>query len=337
MAVTTVDKSKSLLARARDAVWNPSTASLRLLALFGVVVNAGIILTGGVVRLTASGLGCPTWPKCTGESLVPSATPSHSLLNMLIEFGNRMLTFLVLAVAIAVYVAARRLVPQRRELVVLALFQPIGVLAQAGIGGITVLTKLNPITVSIHYLVSSAMIFVAFLLYVRVGEGDGPVRVLVADPVRKAALLLTAVVMAVLVAGTLVTGTGPHAGDAAAGRLTFMHLHDITRIHSFLAWASVIVAAALLVLMARTNAPARTRRAVHLFLGAVLLQGVIGYAQFFLLESFDGNTDLSTTAVDVQTALVGVHLFGSAILWIATLHVLFSQRVRVEAAPAPAA
>ncbi|GAB2852406.1 COX15/CtaA family protein [Actinocorallia aurea] len=335
--MTTVDKSKSLLARARDAVWNPSTASLRLLALFGVVVNAGIILTGGVVRLTASGLGCPTWPKCTGESLVPSATPSHSLLNMLIEFGNRMLTFLVLAVAIAVYVAARRLVPQRRELVVLALFQPIGVLAQAGIGGITVLTKLNPITVSIHYLVSSAMIFVAFLLYVRVGEGDGPVRVLVADPVRKAALLLTAVVMAVLVAGTLVTGTGPHAGDAAAGRLTFMHLHDITRIHSFLAWASVIVAAALLVLMARTNAPARTRRAVHLFLGAVLLQGVIGYAQFFLLESFDGNTDLSTTAVDVQTALVGVHLFGSAILWIATLHVLFSQRVRVEAAPAPAA
>ncbi|ROO84162.1 cytochrome c oxidase assembly protein subunit 15 [Actinocorallia herbida] len=335
--MTTVDKSKNPLARARDAVWNPSTASLRLLALAAVVVNAGIILTGGVVRLTSSGLGCPTWPKCTGESLVPSAHPSHSLFNMLIEFGNRMLTFLVLAVAVSVFVAARRLRPQRRELVVLALLQPLGVLLQAGIGGITVLTKLNPSTVSIHYLCSSALIFAAFLLYVRVGEGDGPVRVLVAPPVRGATRLLTATVVAVLIVGTLVTGTGPHAGDSAADRLTFMHLHDITRIHSFLAWATVVLAVVLLVLMARTGAPARTRRAVHLFLGAVLLQGVIGYAQFFLLESFDGNTDLSTTAVDVQTALVGVHLFGSAILWIAALHVLFSQRVRAEVPAAPVA
>ena len=166
------DVSNNPLNRVRDAVWNPTAASMKFLALLGVIVNAGIIFSGGAVRLTKSGLGCPTWPKCTGDSLVPTSNPEHSSVNMAIEFSNRTLTFLVLAIGVAVFVAALRLRPQR-DLVRLAALQPLGVVAQAVWGGVTVLTKLNPATVAFHYMLSTAMIFVAFLLYVRAGEATG--------------------------------------------------------------------------------------------------------------------------------------------------------------------
>ncbi|MEO5877470.1 MAG: COX15/CtaA family protein, partial [Streptosporangiaceae bacterium] len=146
------DVSDNPLNRARAAVWTPTAGSLRFLALLGVIVNAGIIFSGGAVRVTKSGLGCPTWPKCTGDSLVPTSSPEHSAVNMAIEFTNRTLTFLVLAVGIAVFVAAFRLVPRRREVLRLAALQPLGVLAQAGWGGVTVLTRLHPATVAFHYL-----------------------------------------------------------------------------------------------------------------------------------------------------------------------------------------
>ncbi|MEO3788120.1 COX15/CtaA family protein [Actinocorallia sp. B10E7] len=317
MAVTIPENKTSPLLKARDAVWNPTPGSLRFLALLGVVVNAGIVLTGGAVRLTKSGLGCPTWPKCTGESLLPNSSPEHSPLNMAIEFGNRTLTFLVLAVGIAVYVAARRLSPNRPELTRLALWQPVGVVVQAGVGGLTVLTKLHPTMVSPHYLLSIALIFVAFLLYVRAGEGDGPVRRLVEPLVHRLTLALVWVVVAVLAVGTFVTGSGPHAGDAEATRLPFP-ITDITRIHSLLAWATVGLTVALLVLHRRTGAPAGVRRAGLLLLGAILLQGVIGYVQYFL---------------GVPELLVGAHVLGSTLLWIAALNLLYSGRTR----PAPAA
>lgn len=313
--MTTVDKSRTPLARARDAVWNPSTASMRLLALAGVAVNTGIIFTGGAVRLTSSGLGCPTWPKCTGDSLIPTAHPSHSPINMAIEFGNRMLTFLVLAAAVAVFVAARRLRPRRPELVVLAALQPIGVLAQAGLGGVTVLTKLHPATVSAHYLLSSAMIFVAFLLYVRVGEGDGPAVRVVTPLVRHLTSALVWVTVVVLAAGTVVTGTGPHAGDAQAERFPFA-IETVARIHGLTAWAAVALTLVIAWLLHRTNAPARPRRAAHVLIGALVAQGFIGYLQYYL---------------EVPAVLVGIHLLGSALLWIAVLHVLYTQRVRPDA------
>jgi len=318
--VTTPENKTSLLLKARDAVWHPTPGSLRFLALLGVIVNAGIVLTGGAVRLTKSGLGCPTWPKCTGDSLLPQSTPEHSPVNMAIEFGNRTLTFLVLAVGIAVYVAARRLSPERPELTRLALWQPIGVVVQAVVGGITVLTKLHPTMVSPHYLLSIALIFVAFLLYVRAGEGDGPVERLVAPLVHRLTLAAVWVVVAVLVVGTLVTGSGPHAGDAEASRLPFP-ITDITRIHSLLAWATVALTAALLVLHRRTGAPPRVRRAGLILLGAILLQGAIGYVQYFL---------------GVPELLVAAHMLGSTLLWIAVLHLLYAGRVRPGAErPAP--
>ncbi len=323
--MTTPENKTSLLFKAREAVWNPTPGSLRFLALLGVIVNAGIVLTGGAVRLTKSGLGCPTWPKCTGDSLLPHASPEHSPVNMAIEFGNRTLTFLVLAVAFAVYIAARRLSPGRPELTRLALWQPIGVVVQAGVGGLTVLTKLHPTMVSPHYLFSIALIFVALLLYVRAGEGDGPVERLVAPLVHRLTLALVWVVVAVLVVGTFVTGSGPHAGDAEATRLPFP-IVDITRAHSLLAWATVVLTVALLVLHRRTGAPAGVRRAGYVLLGTILLQGLIGYVQYFL---------------GVPELLVAAHVLGSTLLWIATLNLLYAGRVRPVAegsatAPAPA-
>lgn len=318
--MTTPENKTSLLLKARDAVWHPTPGSLRFLALLGVIVNAGIVLTGGAVRLTKSGLGCPTWPKCTGDSLLPQSTPEHSPVNMAIEFGNRTLTFLVLAVGIAVYVAARRLSPERPELTRLALWQPVGVVVQAVVGGITVLTKLHPTMVSPHYLLSIALIFVAFLLYVRAGEGDGPVERLVEPLVHRLTLAAVWVVVAVLVVGTFVTGSGPHAGDAEATRLPFP-ITDITRIHSLLAWATVALTAALLVLHRRTGAPPRVRRAGLILLGAILLQGAIGYVQYFL---------------GVPELLVAAHMLGSTLLWIAVLHLLYAGRIRPGAErPAP--
>lgn len=319
--MTTPENKTSLLLKARDAVWNPTPGSLRLLALLGVVVNAGIVLTGGAVRLTKSGLGCPTWPKCTGDSLLPHSSPEHSPVNMAIEFGNRTLTFLVLAVGIAVYVAARRLSPNRPELTRLAVWQPIGVLVQAGVGGLTVLTRLHPTMVSPHYLFSIALIFVALLLYVRAGEGDGPVERLVEPLVHRLTVAMVWAVLAVLVAGTFVTGSGPHAGDAEAARLPFP-IVEITRVHSLLAWATVALTAALLVLHRRTGAPEKVRRAGLVLLGAILLQGLIGYVQYFL---------------GVPEVLVAAHVLGSTLLWIAALNLLYAGRVRPAVPDAPRA
>jgi len=324
--VTTSENKTSPLLKARDAVWNPTPGSLRFLALLGVITNAGIVVTGGAVRLTKSGLGCPTWPKCTGDSLLPHSSPEHSPVNMAIEFGNRTLTFLVLAVGIAVYVAARRLSPNRPELTRLAMWQPVGVILQAGVGGLTVLTKLHPTMVSPHYLLSIALIFVAFLLYVRAGEGDGPVERLVEPLVHRLTLALLWVVAAVLAAGTLVTGSGPHAGDAESTRLPFP-IVEITRVHSLLAWVTVALTVALLVLHRRTGAPEKVRRAGLVLLGAILLQGAIGYVQYFL---------------GVPEVLVGLHVLGSTLLWIAVLNVLYAGRVRPVAdvaaeVPVPAA
>jgi cytochrome c oxidase assembly protein subunit 15 len=300
------------LIRLRDAVWRPTESTLRLLALLGVIVNAGIIVSGGAVRLTQSGLGCPTWPKCTGDSLVPTRETGHTALNMAIEFGNRTLTFLVLAVGVAVFVAASRLVPRRRDLVRLAALQPLGVVAQAVWGGVTVLTKLHPATVAAHYMLSAAILVAAYALYARAGEGDGAPQRLVRPGVRTLAFVLTGAVIALLVAGTIVTGTGSHAGDAAAPRFGFA-IEEVARVHGELAWLTVALTVALLVVLRRTGAPAAIRRRVLELLAVELAQGAIGYTQYFL---------------GIPPILVGLHVLGSALLWLATLRVVFATRTR---------
>jgi cytochrome c oxidase assembly protein subunit 15 len=294
---------------------------MRLLALLGVIVNAGIVVSGGAVRLTASGLGCPTWPKCTGDSLVPTSDTGHAGLNMAIEFGNRTLTFLVLAVGVAVFTAALRLAPRRRDLPRLATLQPLGVLAQAGLGGVTVLTRLHPATVAAHFMLSAAILVAAYALYARAGEGDEPPRALVRPALRVLAFALAGVVAVLLAAGTIVTGTGPHAGDAEAPRFGF-DIEQVARLHGAIAWATVALTVALMIGLYRANAPHPIRRRVADLFALELAQGAIGYTQYFL---------------GVPALLVGLHMLGSALLWLATLRVVFATRSRGPlAAPAPA-
>ena len=192
---------------------------MRRLALAGVIANTVIMSTGAAVRLSSSGLGCPDWPRCSAADVVASKNAGQTLLNTWIEFSNRLLNFPLVIIAALIFVAAWRYRPdgpgtsRRRDLTWLAAAQPLGVVAQAVIGGILVLAKLNPVLVSVHFLVSAAVVAAAVVLHVRCAEAgaDGP-------PVRRDLQVISGALVAVtglmLAAGTVVTGTGPLAGDA---------------------------------------------------------------------------------------------------------------------------
>ncbi|WP_155356685.1 COX15/CtaA family protein [Acrocarpospora macrocephala] len=295
-----------------QSFWTPTQRSMRSWALAAVVVNAGITVTGAAVRLTGSGLGCPTWPRCTPDSFIPVAHPEISPINTAIEFGNRMLTFLVLAVAVACFLAALRLTPRRPALVRLAVLQPLGVLTQGLWGGLVVRSALNPVTVSVHFLISIGMIAAAFALYARSGEADNPPQRLVHRDIRTLGFVLVGAVLTLLVAGVVVTGTGPHSGDEAASRFAF-DIETVARIHADLVWVAVGLTIALAFALHVTNAPGLARRAALTLFLVELAQGVIGYVQYFLA---------------VPAFLVGLHVLGSTLVWIATLRVVFLMRDR---------
>ncbi|GAA3824436.1 COX15/CtaA family protein [Sphaerisporangium flaviroseum] len=304
-----------LRSRALDlfhSAWSPTPFTVRRWALAAVVVNAGITVTGAAVRLTGSGLGCPTWPRCTPGSFVPAAHDAHSPVNMAIEFGNRLLTFLVLAVAAACVVAVLRVAPRRSSLVRLAWIQPIGVAVQALWGGLVVRSLLNPVTVSVHFLLSIGMIAAAFALYARSGEGDAPPRRLVHRDIRTLGFVLVAATLVLLIAGVVVTGTGPHSGDEAASRFDF-DIETMARLHADTVWVVLGLTFALLFALHVTDSPGRARRGALILLGVELAQGVIGYVQYFLA---------------VPALLVGLHVLGSTLVWIATLRVVFLMRSR---------
>ncbi|WP_067179240.1 COX15/CtaA family protein [Microtetraspora niveoalba] len=315
----------SLSAQIRDraagfhrSYWLPTTASMRGWAVASIVVNAGITVTGAGVRVSKSGLGCPTWPKCTPDSFVPAQHAAHSPLNMAIEFGNRLLTFLVLAVGVACVLAAVRLVREdpegrgRRVLVRLAWLQPIGVVAQGLWGGLVVRTMLHPVTVSVHFLLSVAMTAAAYALFARAGEGDGPARPVVHRHIRTLGLVLLGAVAVLLVAGVVVTGTGPHSGDEAASRFGF-DIETVARLHADVVWIVVGLTFALVFALHLTDAPTRVRRAAIALFGIELAQGVIGYVQYFLA---------------IPAVLVLLHVLGSTLVWIGTLRVVFLMRTR---------
>ncbi|MEU8249634.1 COX15/CtaA family protein [Nonomuraea sp. NPDC048916] len=312
------------LVRRLFSFWAPTAASMRGWALAAVVVNAGITVTGAAVRVTGSGLGCPTWPKCTPDSFVPIAHPEVSPINMAVEFGNRLLTFLVLAVGFACVVAALRLAPRRRSLLLLAWLQPVGIVAQALWGGLVVRTLLNPFTVSMHFLLSIGLIAACWMLYRRASEGDGPARELVHRDVRRLGHVLVAAVFVLLVAGVVVTGTGPHSGDALASRFD-LDIESMARLHADLVYLVVGLTFALLFALRVTDAPRPARRAALALLVIELAQGVIGYTQYFLA---------------VPAFLVGLHVLGSTLVWIAALRTVTALRGRgtpkVAPRPSPA-
>lgn len=297
----------------------PTERSMRAWALASVVVNAGITVTGAGVRVTESGLGCPTWPRCTPDSFVPVVHADVDPLNMAVEFGNRLLTFLVLAVGVACVLAALRLSPRRSSLVRLAWLQPVGIVAQALWGGLVVGTMLNPFTVGMHYLISSGLIAACWLLYARSGEGDAPMRRITHRDVRRLGHVLLAAVFVLLVVGVGVSGTGPHSGDELASRFDF-DIEVIARLHADIAYVVVGLTFALLFALHVTNGPRPARRAALALFGAELLQGLIGYTQWFLA---------------VPALLVLLHVLGSTLVWIATLRVVTSLRAR-DREPAPA-
>ena len=157
-----------------DVLTKPSAVGMRRLAVAGLLANGFIVVSGGLVRLTKSGLGCPTWPRCTPDSLLPAAHTDVPAMQMAIEFGNRMLTFVLLAVGVLVFVAAVHLRDERPDLARLAVVQPLGILAQGVLGGVTVLSGLHPAVVGAHYLLSAVVLIACVVLVVRAGEGDGP-------------------------------------------------------------------------------------------------------------------------------------------------------------------
>jgi cytochrome c oxidase assembly protein subunit 15 len=283
----------------RLVAWTTSADALRRLAVASVVVNVLIVVTGGAVRLTDSGLGCPTWPRCSGDSLVPTDRLS---VHKAIEFGNRSLTFVVAAVLLLTAVAAWR---QQRERA-LALTALAGIPAQAVLGGIVVLTHLNPWLVAAHFLLSAAIIGVTFLLWWRVADH----RLAVAPPAGVALARAAAGVAAlVLVVGTIVTGTGPHAGDLDKGRLHRIGLSPsgVSQLHADLVMVLIGLTVGLVALAYALHAVAAVRRAALVLLAVELGQGVIGYTQYFL---------------HVPPLLVALHMFGACLVWLAALNAL---------------
>ncbi|HSJ19739.1 MAG TPA: COX15/CtaA family protein [Nocardioidaceae bacterium] len=263
------------------------------LALTSLGVNILIVLTGGTVRLTASGLGCPTWPRCTEESFVPQGELG---IHGAIEFGNRLVTFLLAAVAVATFVAAWKY--GRSSLVRLALVLGLGVPAQAVLGGITVLTDLNPWIVAFHLLVSMAMIQVAVVLLRRLREGDGPATPTVPNGVVWLVRTTFVAGWAVLYLGTIVTGSGPHAGDINAPR-NGLDPAAWSQLHTDAVFLLVGLTIGSLFALRAVGAPARAVKAAGVLLGVELAQGVVGFVQYF---------------TGLPIVLVGLHLLGSALV-----------------------
>lgn len=218
-----------------DLLPDPSVRVQRVIAAAVILTQGGIAVTGAIVRVTASGLGCPTWPQCFPGSFVPVAHAEVPRIHQAVEFGNRMITFaVVIAAALAVLAVTRA--RRRREILVYAWLMPVSTVVQAVIGGITVRTGLLWWTVAIHLLTSMTMVWLSVLLYVKVGEpDDGVVHRRVARPLRALTALIGLDLAAVLVTGTLVTAAGPHAGDRSPTRTvprlevaveTLVHAHS---------------------------------------------------------------------------------------------------------------
>jgi cytochrome c oxidase assembly protein subunit 15 len=290
---------------------------MQRLALGAIVANAGIIVTGGAVRLSNSGLGCPTWPKCTDGRLLPGGGNTHGPIHQGIEFSNRLLTFLVFAAAVLCVLGAWRMRPRRRGLLGIAWILPAGIVLQAVLGGITVLDKLNPLTVATHFLPSPVLCYIAVWLYVRAGEGDGPPKLAVRREIQLGVRFLVVVVAAVEVVGTLVTATGPHAGDPHTKRLDW-DPKMVTQFHADLVFLYVGLLVALILGLKATRAGRPVIVRAYVLAGVVVLQAAIGYVQYF---------------THVPAVLVGCHMAGAALAVIATARLFFATRTR-DALPA---
>lgn len=285
-------------------------ALLKLSTLM-VFTQSAIVCTGALVRITGSGLGCSTWPECTPGSYTPTPDQPEAPLHAWIEFGNRLLTFVLLINALALMFTILK--SGKRELRRLGALQILGILAQGVLGGITVLTALNPATVAAHFLLSIILIAGALSLRQR-AHGKSPIEITLIPLVTKLIWLHLLLTSLVLIAGTIVTGSGPHAGDSAAERFN-LDSRTMAWIHADLVIALLGVSIALVIAI-RLGLTGQARQVltgrIQIFLIVALAQGSIGYIQYF---------------TKLPEALVAAHIIGSIAVWLSAWNLFISSNL----------
>ena len=272
---------------------------------FLLFLQAALVVTGGAVRLTGSGLGCPTWPECTPGSYTPVPHQAEEALHVWIEFANRLLTFVLVIAAVVVLAAVLR--TGRKDLRGLALGQFLGIFGQGVLGGITVLTDLHPLPVAGHLILS--IILIAGATSLRAQRFAPKVAETPASLTKKIASIHVITSFAVIVLGTLVTGSGPHAGDEKAQRFGF-DIRTVAWIHADVVIFLLGVTFAFFVATGTTQA---TKRRLKIFIVIALAQGAIGYIQYF---------------TGIPEVLVAAHLLGATLVWIAAWRVWLSVTTR---------
>jgi cytochrome c oxidase assembly protein subunit 15 len=296
---------------------------MRGLAIAALVSQIGVAVAGSVVRVSESGLGCPTWPQCAAGSLVPIAHPTLGQVHQWIEFGNRLLGASVGIVGALVLLAALFCRPRRKRVILLALTMPLGVVVQAVIGGLTVLVKLDWWAVCLHFLPSPVLVWLAVLLVRAVSEGDERARPLVPRPLRGLLAAMTVVLTGLVMAGTLVTAAGPHAGDAKTPRLQ-LPIADLAQFHSDFLFVFLGMLAAFGFAARITGGTWQIWRSYWLLVGLVLAQGALGMIQYWL---------------GVPDIMVVFHVLGSILVTAAMAGLYTATRDRgsapVSAATAP--
>lgn len=275
-------------------------SAYRRIALVAAILLGVIIVTGGAVRLTGSGLGCPDWPNCSPGHLTPRGVSNG---HAMIEFVNRTFTGLVSLTVVVCVLGSLVRVPRRRDLVWLSVGLVAGVFAQAVLGGLTVLFDLQPPFVMAHFLLSLVLLTNALVLYRRAGQPDAPPRPVVAHSVRTAGRVMLVLAAVVVVAGTVVTSTGPHGGDRKAKRFD-LPLAEVARIHGTSVVVFLAVVLLTLWLLRRTRAPLAVQQRLGVVLLVAVVQGIIGYVQYF-----NGIPEL----------LVGFHIAGATAVWAAVV------------------
>lgn len=292
---------ESLLRRSVARLGDPRT--VRALALATAVCYALLVLTGGAVRLTGSGLGCADWPECFQGHLVAPAS-----FHPLVEFTNRVVTIAVSVVTIAAFLSAATLRPRRRDLIWLGGAIVGGLVAQIVLGGLVVLTKLNPYLVALHFVLTLVVLAVALVMFhLSRTQPTRAVRLVRGEIVWLVRLLVGALCVVIL-AGTMVTGAGPHAGGKGAKRVPIA-FRDIAELHSTIALFLIGCTLASLFALHVAKAPARTQRAARTMLEVLFIQGTLGYTQYFLHDS---------------AVVIEFHLAGATAAWIAAVTLYLS-------------
>ena len=289
----------------------PSERVIRGLAVASLLSQMAIIVTGGAVRLTDSGLGCPEWPRCTPESL--TTTPEMGIHGA-VEFGNRLLTFVLAAIAALTLAAVLRTLRSdrpRRDLLIPAVVLLLGIPAQAVIGGMTVWSGLNPWVVMLHFMCSAVLVGVATVLVRRAQRPLGVLPERIGSPwlARLGVATLAAAYLTVYL-GTIVTGTGPHAGDPGSPRTGF-DLASVTQFHVHAVTLLVGLTIGLYIAARALGSPGRLAQAALVLLAVELAQGIIGVTQVIL---------------DLPELLVGLHMLGAAVLIVAAVDAWLASR-----------